>query len=182
MTIYEAISRFSPFQRDKRTMLPMISHKAFVQLFTLSFQHPHRHFHASVPKFLYATTLHLRKWVFTPYHTTLEILTYQQVGTRRCFAIMTARFQTHIDGAFLQQMLILFPHRCTGIHLCVTFSTTHMVTFTDDSVLMYNHSPHHRVWLSILLTISGQLKTPSHILLVSYRHAIHNLSTQLLTL
>ena|SRR5574344_2429056 len=109
MTIYKAISRLSPLQSDVGTMFAMKGHETFVQAFTFSFQHPHRHFHSSIPKFLYATTLHLGKRVLTADDTTLETFTYQQVSTRGCLTIMTTRLQTHIDGAFLQQMFIFFP-------------------------------------------------------------------------
>ena len=133
----------------------MKSHKSLIQLLALFLQHTHLHFHASILQLLYPTSLHLGERILTSYHATLELLTYQQVSTWRRFAIMAAWFETNIDSAILQQMLIFPPHRTARVDLCMPFSTSHMIPLTYNLIIIYYHSTNHRIGLSIYHSIAS---------------------------
>jgi hypothetical protein len=48
----------------------------------------------------------------------------------------------------------------------MSLTTTHMVTLANDSSLSHNHSTHHGVGLSVLLSVLRQLKAAMHIFFV----------------
>ena len=52
----------------------------------------------------------------------------------------------------------------------MSLTTTYMITLTNNAVIMYDHCPHHRVGLGILLTVPGQLDASLHEFLVVSHH------------
>ncbi len=76
---------------------------------------------------------------------------------------MRTGFETHIDGGFLQQMLILGLHRSKGIDLSMPLATAHMIALADDSAIRtHDDGSHHRIGLRILPTVLRQLQAAAH--------------------
>jgi hypothetical protein len=91
---------------------------------------------------------------------------------------MGARFQTDIDGCLLQQRLVFGAHRSKSVHLSVSFTTAHMIAFTDDKApsilplkgeaisLTNDYGSHHRVRTGVLSSVLCQLNTAAHIFFI----------------
>ena len=110
-----------------------------------------------------STPLNLSKRIYAAADTSLHAFPDDQVGTRRRLAIMGTRFETHVDGGFLQQMLIFRLHRRKGINFSVPLTTSYMIALADDSALFaHDDGAHHRIRLRILPTVLSQLQAAAH--------------------
>lgn len=147
----------------------VISDEPFVQLQAFLFQYTYRHVNAGLTEPLHATPLYLGKRVDAAADYTAHAFADNQVGTGRCLAVMGTRLEADIHRCFVQQSLVLFPHRCKSVHFCVSFAAADMIAFTDNpAILAHNDRPHHRVRLGQLLSVACQLQAAAHIDFVSF--------------
>ena len=77
---------------------------------------------------------------------------------------MRARFQTDVDGGFLQEALVL--DGADGVYFGMGFSAADVVAFADNGVVVYYHRPYHGVWSCIAKAVLGQLNAPGDIFFV----------------
>ena len=98
MVVDEAVGRLRPFQDDVGPLLTMVSEEAAVKSLTLGLKHADFNLDTRLLQFSDASSLHLGKLVDAaddhPSYTFLD----NQVGTRRCLAVVRTRLQTHVDG------------------------------------------------------------------------------------
>ena len=171
MVIDKTVGRLCPFQDDVGPLFTVIGEKPAVQLLTFLLEHTYLHLDTRLTQLPDATTLHFREFIDTAHHHTLHTFLDDQIGTGGRLPVVGTGLQTHVESSFLQQQLIIGTHTRKGIHLGMTFTTPHVIPLTDNpAVAAHDHSTHHRVWFSILLTVFRQLNTPLHEFFVSIRH------------
>ena len=170
IVVDETVGCLCPFQDDIGSLLTMVGKETAVQRLTFGFEHTHRHVDAGLLQLPDATSLHLGEGIDTTHHHALYTFLHDQVGTRGRLTIVRAGFERHVKGSLLQQRLVLLAYRGKGVHFGMSHATSHVVALADDSsIAAHNHCAHHWVGFGVLPSVPGQLKTPSHIFLVS-RH------------
>jgi hypothetical protein len=71
-----------------------------------------------------------------------------------------AGFQRDIEGGVRQQCLLFYGGN--GIHFSVSLAILPVISFSDDPVMVYNHSAYHGIWARKSFPFSGKLKTTLH--------------------
>jgi hypothetical protein len=79
---------------------------------------------------------------------------------------MRARFQVAIKGGFGQQGRVLYGP--DGIYLSMGSSILVVISFTDDRVIMHNHSSHKGICLGHPQAQARQLKAATHVYFVFF--------------
>lgn len=162
--IHKAIGRFSPLQRNIRTMVRMESNEPTIQCQTLGLQHTDRDLNARLLQFPNAPTRHFGKRIHTPDYDTGNSLFHNQIGTRRRLSIMRARLQTYVYRTLFQQFGI--THRTDRVHLGMRSAATHVVSLADNLPVVYNDSPHHRIRCCAIKPVACQLYATGHVFFV----------------
>ena len=139
------------------------SDETLVEFEAFRLQNAYCYLDSCLANLLDSTPLNLGKRIYAATDTPLHAFPDDQVGTRRRLAIMRTRFETHVDGGILQQMLIFGLHRSKGIDLCMPLATSYMIALADDSSFCaHDDGAHHRIRLRILPTILSQLQAAAH--------------------
>lgn len=133
----------------------MVSEERTVQCQALLLQHPYGDLHSCLAQFSYTFSVHLVEAVATPDYHSWNTFLYDEVGTRRCLAIVGTRFKTHIHRSFAQQ--VLFAYRAYGIDLSMRAAALAMISLTDNLAIVYDYRSHHRVGGCVKPTVCGQL-------------------------
>ena len=161
--IQKTIRRLRPFQDDVWSLMGIEGDETLVLFEAFRLQNAYRYLDSCLSNLLDSPTLHLGKGIHAAADTSPYTFPDDQVGTRRRLAIMRTWFETHVDGGFLQQMLIFGLHRSKGIDLSVPLATSYMIALADDSALFaHDDSAHHRIRLRILPTVLRQLQAAAH--------------------
>ena len=90
-----------------------------------------------------------------------------QIGARRCFSKMGARFQGNVQGCFFELFLVFY--RVDGIHLGMWTSIRVGKPFSNYVVLMNDHTPHHWIWSRGSQSLFGQFYAAKEVFLM-YLH------------
>ena len=161
--IQKTIRSLRPFQDDIWSLMGIESDETLVEFEAFRLQDAYCYLDSCLANLLDSTPLNLSKRIYAAADTSLHAFPDDQVGTRRRLAIMGTRFETHVDGGFLQQMLIFGLHRRKGINFSMPLATSYMIALADDSSFCtHDDRTHHRIRLRILPTILSQLQAAAH--------------------
>ena len=110
VVVEERVCGLRPFQDDIRSVEAVKGEETAVEPLALPLQHAYGDLDAGLTDALDATSLHLRKRVYTAHHHTLHAFPDNQIATGRSLAIVGTGLQTHIDSSLCKQMLVFLAY------------------------------------------------------------------------
>lgn len=78
--------------------------------------------------------------------------------------MVRARFETYINCGFFEVLGIF--DRVNGVDLGMSFAVIAMKSFSDNSIVFYEHASNHRIWSNSTNAIFSQVQTALHVMFV----------------
>jgi hypothetical protein len=94
---------------------------------------------------LYPLSADLRKRICVADHHLFYAFCHKPVGAGWRFAIVCAWFEAYIHSAFWDQVFVFGIYRVQAVDLGMGRPIRLVISFADDSVVVYQNSPHHRI-------------------------------------
>ncbi len=92
-------------------------------------------------------------------HHLLYLLQHQPVGAGRSNAIVGARLEVHIHGAFAHQVLVGLCYIFQAVHLGMVGAVVMVVALAYGAAIVHHYRPYHGVGCSVAFGFLSQFKT-----------------------
>ena len=160
--VNEAVGTGSPFQCDVGSAHQLAADEMRYEVETLLAQYSHSDLNARLAHDGNASSAHLGERVDTPHYHTMEPLAYNHFCTRRSAAIVSAGFESDIDGGIMQEGEVFCAYAAHSHYLGVRLSGLVVPAFANDAVGMDDDSTYHRVRMGGQFAVACQLKGTLH--------------------
>ena len=151
-------------------MFLLQTHETFVEFMALLLQYTYGNLYACIAEYLGAASCYFGVGVCTAHYYTFDPILHYQIGTRRCLAIVAARFKADIEGAILHcPICIMSAALCIkkAIDFGMRSAVLTVPAFSHYTFLIalpaYKNGTHHRIWGYIVLTETRQLQATVHV-------------------
>ena len=141
MSCYFPICCHSIFHDNIGTPRSDVMEKNLIQRITFLFQYPGDHRNAMCSQALNSFPCHKRIRIIGTDDYSSDSLFDNCLRTGRRFAIMTTRFQCHVDCSAFH----VFPAVCNGIPFRMQFPASVMIALADYPSIFHNHRTDHGV-------------------------------------